>query len=131
MQDVAALADSGEQLKTYQSKKDVGWSVSKASVPSLNERFTRSYSDVAYTLWVRLMKKLSQFRAASTAWVKPQPLPFFSHNREEWLNSFQDFDMVDRLRFDETVRSKTQSCKVRRASAAASSAAAAACPHPP
>lgn len=111
VQDVASLAESGEQLKTYQSKQAVGWSVSKADVPSPSDRFTKSYSEVAYTLWVRLMKKLSQFRAASTAWVKPQPLPFFSDNREEWLDSFQDFDMVDRLQFDDTVRSKTQSCK--------------------
>ena len=113
LQDVAKMAETGERLNTSQSKQDVGWSVSKALLPDTNSRFTKSYSEVAYTLWVRMMKKLSQVRAASTAWIKPKPLPFFSHSRIAWLDSFQDFDMQDRLNFDETVKSSTQNCKVR------------------
>ena len=111
VQEVEELAASGKQLRTFQSKRDVGWSISKLSVPNLKDMHTKSYSNVAYTLWMRMMSRLSNSRAASTAWIKPQALPFFSHNRDEWLSEFQDFDMSGRIKFDQSVKSSTQNCK--------------------
>jgi hypothetical protein len=80
-------------------------------VPELGDGFTKDYAKVAYTLWVRMMNQLSTVRAASAAFVKPQPLPFFSHNKQGWLRNFTQFDMVQRLSFDAALAKSTQSCK--------------------
>ena len=110
IEDIMPLAIKGESFKTFQKKEDVGWSVDKYLIPSPETPFVTSYSEVSYTLWIRLMKTLLQFRESSTAWIKPAPLPFFQHHAKDWIGNFSEFDISRHLKFESDVKKTGQSC---------------------
>lgn len=109
VEEVAAL--KGRRLTTFQSKKELSWEVDETLIPDASSPHVKSFSKVAYTIWVRLMKALLSNRESATAWIKPKPLPFFQHSRAEWLIRYQDFDISRHLSFDEAVRKVGQSCE--------------------
>ena len=117
LEDVLATLDSGERFTTFHTKQEVAWTPSRSYLPTVSPDadYITSYSQVAYTLWVRLMKTLSSIKEASTAWVQPASLPFYDNSSSPysaWVGNYTDFDISSQLAFDDSVKKLGQSCEV-------------------
>lgn len=88
-QDAQVVTDSVRVLKTFGTNKTLPWQIQRGLALTANTKTTTSHAKVIYTLWVRLMMKLLSRRETSTVFVKPQPLPFFQHNKAEFLDQFK------------------------------------------
>ncbi len=111
LKDVLDFLKTGKRkLEAYVSKKEASWDIDYQMLPEPEDANVKSFQKVVYTLWVRLMKTLTEYRQASTAWIKPGPMPFFQDIRNKWKGNFSDFDITERLTFDATVKRVGQSC---------------------
>jgi hypothetical protein len=83
------LSKANATMKTFSSRQSLNWRILPSMVPDpIKVDNTTSYVKVVYTLWVHMMIKILEDKNSSTAWLKPEPMPFFQHNREEWLNNY-------------------------------------------
>jgi hypothetical protein len=108
--DFAKAGNTSGRIVSHMSKKEASWDIDYQMLPEPEETNVKSFEKVVYTLWVRLMKTLVEYRQASTAWIKPRPMPFFQDIRNKWKGNFSDFDITERLTFDATVKRVGQSC---------------------
>lgn len=100
----------GSSMKTFAKKQALSWTVQAGLVVHPEAASTKNSNSVMYTLWTRMVMSLLSAKEASTVWVKPEPLEFFQHNKEQWLDSYEEFNLIGRLQFDKRVEDKGQNC---------------------
>lgn len=109
--DVSYILESSRSvLKSPGSNSVLDWKVLKSKVPDVTKPTTTSFGKVVYTLWVRLVMALLANKEVSATWMKPEPLPFFQHNRQEYLDTYMEFNILNRLKHDQRIRDNGQNC---------------------
>jgi hypothetical protein len=87
-QDAEFVLANATSLKLPGTKKSLSWQINRYKVLDPEQETSNSYGKVVYTLWTRLLLALLEKQDVSTSWIKPRPLDFYSHNKEDWLDKY-------------------------------------------